>query len=72
MQLNYEVKFSILGHLHLKVLDTFQLLSFFLDTEAFEVADEASHEFKHRVCVGRRVEAVLWRHVEFCKVLLEG
>ena len=70
VKLNYEVKFSILSHLHLKVLDTFQLLSLFLNTEAFKVADEASHEFEHRVCVGRRIETVLRRHVEFCKVLL--
>ena len=72
VQLNYEVKFRVFGHLHLEVLDTFQLLSLFLDTEAFEVADEASHEFEHCVCICGRIETVLRRHVEFCEVLLEG
>ena len=71
VQLNYEVKFCVFGHLHLEVLDTLQLLSLLLDTEAFEFADEAPHEFEHSVCVSSRVEAVLRCHVEFCEVLLE-
>ena len=72
MQLNYEVKLCIFGHLHLIVLDTLQFLSLLLDTEALEIADEAPHEFEHSVCVGRRIKAVLWGDVELREVLLEG
>ena len=72
VQLNYEVKLCIFGHLHLIVLDTLQLLSLLLDTEALEVADEAPHEFEDSICVSRRIKTVLRSDVELREVLLEG
>ena len=72
VQTHHEVNLlSFCRHLHFQVLHTLQLLGLFLNWEVLEVADNTTGELDDLVRVGGRVEAVLWRHIQLCQMLLE-
>ena len=64
MQPHDEIYFLVLRHLHLVVLDTFELLGFLLDEEVLAVADDLLDNVYHFVGVGCREEAVLGRDID--------
>ena len=71
MQTNHKIYFLILCHLHLVVLDTFELLRFFLDEEVLAVSDDPLNNVDHFVGVGGREEAVLGHDIDLSERFLE-
>ena len=51
MQTDHKVYLLILCHLHLEVLDSFELLRFFLDEEVLAITDDPLHNVDHLVGV---------------------
>jgi len=66
-----EIKFLKHSHLHFQVLDSFQLLSFFLDREVLEVTNNTFDELYNLICECSRVQAVLRRHRDLVKFFLQ-
>lgn len=71
MQSDHKVYFLILRQLHLEVLDTFELLRFFLDEEVLAVTDDSLDNVDHFVCVCSREESVLGRDVDLSERFLK-
>ena len=71
MQSHDEVDFLVLSHLHLIVLDTFELLRLFLDWEVLILSDYTLGKVNNLVCVRGRVQGVLGRNIDLSQRLLE-
>ena len=71
MQAYDKIYFLILRHLHFEVLDTLELLRFFLNEEVLAVADNPLDNVDHFISVSGREKAVLRRNINLSERLLE-